>query len=895
MGSMRRQGRRRYFAPLTAAFLLSVCLSSAFAQAGIAVPADSDGDELYLLDVHAAGRVLGESVPAHARGDGFFVELGTLVASLEFPITRRDHTWSGWFFGQDRSFSWQMDIGLVEIADRESEIVAAGSWFEADGEVFVAEPLLEHWFGIELEVDARQQVLHVSADEPLPFQLWHERTLAKYRHRGPQRFEPDVVVPDQYNWATQPLVNFDSQIVARNDGDERTTSRTTSIAAGMDLLKQSVTFTGAFTRNTGAASDPTDTTRRLTVEKYAEIDDAPIFGDIHHYAFGDIFLTSPNLVTVANAGRGLTFDRYSDAHAGNLSSVTIADDAPPGWEVELYRNGTLVDFATVGPDGRYFFPDQDVYFGENEFVVRLYGPQGQVREDRETFFGGGIELAPGDYDYNVSHIDFSRNLLDGRPENYAALPASYATDLRYSRAISADVEVGGAFTQTGLAGRDRDGTFVDQDYLSLFGRARLGPGVLVGEAVDQLDAGEALSLEYLTGLGGKTFSFVQRVFDDYDSPATLQSEPLDALSEFSALGSFGPGDRNGYRAGIRRRELRGGASDLRLFGRIGSRLGPLSLANELEYRVDGDENTALGLVRLAGRVHGISIRGQIDYSLSGSSAIRQVSTSMNWDVSPRLNDSFTFSRNFDAIGGSYASNIVSLRVRDFNLSFGATTDFGRDWSLAAGVGFAFGYDARRRSFVTDYRSLAHTGRATMSLFVDRNNNGIRDPGESPVDGAKYRGQAATDSAPGAMTLTELPGETEIQIDTSRFEFDDPFLIPRLNGYEVRTHAGSDIEIDVAVVMTGDIEGTLLESENRPARGIPLTLLDAEGEEVAVARTEFDGYYSFTEIPGGEYRIAREDADGGFEILQRVTLDAERGFVTADDIYLESFGATETPP
>lgn len=897
MSRVYRYGQRRPCAPLTAALLLIACIDVAIAQpaTGGSPPPGLDNAELYLLNVHAAGRMRGDSLPAYAQGETFFIELGTLVASVEFPITRSDAAWSGWFFSEDRRFSWQMDTGIAEIAGRGPEAVDGASWFEAAGEVFVAEPLLEHWFGIRLKVDPRQQILRVSADESLPFELWRERTLAKYRHRGSQKFEPDVVVPDQYNWVTPPLVNFHSQIAVRDDGLERTTSRTTSIAAGMDLLKHSVTFSGAYSQDSGAASDPTDGTRRLTVERFARTPHTPIFGDIHHYAFGDIFPTNFNLVTAANIGRGFVLNRYPDSRAGNLSTVTIADNATPGWEVELYRNGTLVDFATVGPDGRYSFPEQDIYFGENEFLARLYGPQGQVREDSQTLFGGGIELEPGDYNYGISHLDFSRNPLGSQTDHGDALTARYATDLRYSRAVSADLELGSAFTRVGLGTHAEGGPSHGQDFLSLFGRARLGPGVLAGEVVNQLDAGEALSLEYLTGLGGRTLSIAHRIYDDYDSPATRQAQPLDTFTELSVLGTFGPYDSNSYRAGIRHRTLRGGGSDYRLFSRIGTRFGRLSLTNDFEYRVDRGDDLALGSLRLAGRLHGMSIRGQIDYALAGALPIRQVSTSLNWDVSARLSNSFAIGRNFDATGASFASNVVSMRVHNYNLSLIATTDFAQSWSLAAGVTFAFGYDTRQRQFMTDHKSLAHTGRATMNLFIDRNNNGIWDPGESPVHGANYRDGAAKESAPGAVTLMALPSETVMQIDTSRLKFTDPFLVPRLRNYAVQTHAGSDIEIDIAVVMTGDIEGTVLGTDGAPTRGIELTLLDAAGHEIASARSEFDGYYSFTGVPGGAYGIARRGDAGDPEVLESVTLDAERGFVTANDIVLAEQTIRETLP
>ena len=66
---------------------------------------------------------------------------------------------------------------------------------------------IERWFNLELKVDPRLQVLTVVSSEPLPFQLWRERMLAKYRYRPGGRSDADVIVPDEYHWATLPLVD----------------------------------------------------------------------------------------------------------------------------------------------------------------------------------------------------------------------------------------------------------------------------------------------------------------------------------------------------------------------------------------------------------------------------------------------------------------------------------------------------------------------------------------------------------------------------------------------------------------------------------------------------------------------------------------------------------------
>ena len=133
-------------------------------------------------------------------------------------------------------------------------------------------------------------------------------------------------------------------------------------------------------------------------------------------------------------------------------------------------------------------------------------------------------------------------------------------------------------------------------------------------------------------------------------------------------------------------------------------------------------------------------------------------------------------------------------------------------------------------------------------------------------------------SPGALPLPALPGSRPVQIETRYLKFDDPFLVPRAKAYELRTHAGSDISIDVAVVMTGDIEGYIFV-------GVIVSLHDAQGREIARTRSEFDGFYSFIGVPGGDYevRVAANGRHG--EVVQPFSLDALDGYVVLDGIYL----------
>jgi hypothetical protein len=761
-----------------------------------------ESPELYLLDFHADGYLLAESVPAYDSGDTFLVDFALFLEAVEFPIEKQGQLWSGWFHAEDRHFVWRTDLGVIQLANSHGERVEKHEWIEDYEGTFVSIESLERWFNLELDLDLRLQVLNVYSSEPLPFQLWRERMLAKYRYRPGGHSDADVIVPDQYRWATLPLVDLSTRLLTQNQDGGRNSSGTASLAIGMDLLKHSAFYTGGFSHS-DSIGESGNSTSRLTIGRASATPDTPLFAGAHSYILGDIYQASPNLVVDSNTGRGFSIDRYPEGRSGSLGRATIAGDAPPGWQVELYRNGSLLELAIVGVDGRYFFPDQEIPFGENIFVAKLYGPQGQTREDRQTFWGGGTDLARDDYDFSISHIDFDRYLLDGVPDNVDGLTASYATDFRYARALTEDLQLGAGYTRTGLGTRERDGIFTDSDYLSLFGSMKLGHGVLVGEAVHQFDAGAAWNLEYLTALKGNQISIAHRAFNDYVSPATIRRNDLDMANEISVFGSFGSDKQNAYTFRVTQRSFTEGPSDLRLFNQLSLSLGRLNLTNDIEHLVTSAPSSTTGRLRLSSRVKGVSVRGQLDYTLTGKQPLRQVSASMNWNMSERLNNNLTLSKQLTNDKRMFLSNQLSIRIRDYDLTLSVTSDFEDAWSVGAGFNIAFGYDGRRQEFITDNGGLASTGRATMNLFVDEDNDGIRDPNELPVTWASYRDQETLKSSPGALPLTALPSGRPVLFDMQHMTLDDPFLVPRAKAYELRTHAGSDVSIDVAVVMTGE--------------------------------------------------------------------------------------------
>ena len=872
---------------MTLALLAGPVTASSLAQQGL---------DLYLMDIQASGQRLQENVATYQAGDTYFVHLTAFLEAVEFPIQEHDRVWSGWFRTPDSVFYWDVDSGELRVHNvprfsvssrvhsgklRDNSPTAprlsAGQWIESDEGMFVSMRALESWFNLDLTPSARLQTITVVSSEPLPFQQRAARESAKNSYRPGQRPVVDIRVPDQYQWATLPLFDLSYYRRIQNAGGEQRSSAQTGLTLGMDLFKHSVLYSG---------SSAEDHNQRLTIERLAETSNGTLFLGLDRYALGDILGTRSNLVSTGGSGLGFNLERRRSNRGSSLNRLTISGNAPPGWEAELYRNGELITFGSVSRDGRYVFTDQETVYGENVFLVRLFGPQGQIREERHRHWANAIELAEGDYNYSLSHIEFSERFVEGERPGANALASEGTTDVRYTHALTGNLQVGVGYTWARLGSRATDGTFTNSEYATLDGRMKLGRGLLLAEGVHQQEHGTAWALQYLTSVYGHNVNIAHQAFSNFESPYTVRRTKLRAQNQITLSGPLSRAGLNSYTLRFTHHERADGLTDYRIFSRLGLRAGPVTSSNDLEYfHLNGGDDFYLGRLRISGHRRRLSFRGQLDYDPADARPLNQVSGTIRWNVSKRLHNTLTVFKGLKNGRALWLDNTLTVRIGRADLTLSVTASSDDLWAVGVGINRSFAYDRASRRFVVAERSLAHTGRATLNLFLDRNNNGVREPGEFPVSWFAYKDQAVSASAAGGVKLTGLQAGYPVHLQARHFRFDDPFLSMRSKVYELYTHAGSDIRVDVPVIVTGDVEGYLRPvpgTDNAAVSGVQVTLYDLDGETVAVTRSEFDGYYSFLGIPVGQYDIGLRPKSGYH--LQRFSLDGD-SYRLVDAIYI----------
>jgi len=129
---------------------------------------------------------------------------------------------------------------------------------------------------------------------------------------------------------------------------------------------------------------------------------------------GDVVAPPIELVSQAEAGLGINFSTFPMENATQFDTETITGDLLNGWEVELYRGNTLLDFRKSDGSGRFIFRAIPLLFGENDIVLKFYGPQGQIRQESRPVNIGRSMAPPGKLWFRFSAIEQGENIFLGR-------------------------------------------------------------------------------------------------------------------------------------------------------------------------------------------------------------------------------------------------------------------------------------------------------------------------------------------------------------------------------------------------------------------------------------------------------------------------------------------------
>jgi hypothetical protein len=894
---------------LLAALCGALCLALAVPAEAQPAPAPSariqrgSDANLLVLEIQLDGHVLSDSFTAYQDGAQVLLPLGELSRLLTLAITvyPTQGTASGFVIREDRTFELNVDDAVAGVRGQQKSFEPRLAAVIGD-DIYVASALLAHWLPVDFDIDLARLQLNVRPRERLPLQERLEREDSAARLRAAANEPRDLGYPrvtSPYAMASLPFVDqtFSAE-ATRNDSSRHYQGDYTAYLTGDFLAMEGSAYVSTRTQKTilpsddrslslnsvaGVIDDRTGSDVRLTLARHDP--DAGLLGPMRARSveLGSFVLPSvPNVLLASPHGNGIMVSNRPLDQPTSFDRHTFRGNLPPGWDVTLYYNDALIGYQTARSDGQYAFEDLPLSFGPNEFRLVFNGPLGQVRVERQSFLLDQSVIAPGEYVYSLAQ--------------HRANSGDERTVAQIDYGITRALAVNAAFVRKpGLNGSE------DSTYAQAGARGYLDSMILSALVTQQWGSGTLTELAAKTGLGGYALDFVhQQRQGSFESDSLVNASAglryrdkvrangvtrIDALPPLTiAVEATRDANADGH-------------DRIDLAGRISTIYRGTAITNTLAWtRIDGTDLTD-GTLQVSRRVVDVGLTAQVGYGLSPRVELQSATLTADRALGTAYRLTASLQRTMIA-PLTTATLGLTKNLGAFGLGINGSYSSKHELTLGLQLFVAIGREPRSGGWLVDAQPLAATGAISARAFVDRNQNGIRDPGEELVGDAGFilngggRYPTRTDSNGTAFIGRLPPGQyTDIALDPATLE--DPQWKPATPGLRILPRPGVVEVLEFPVVATSEIDGTVYlvgTSERRGIGDAHIELADADGRVVAATRSSPDGYYLLHQVLPGRYwlRIAPEQAEKlqlSGTLARPLTVPVDGDFINGQDFEL----------
>jgi hypothetical protein len=811
-------------------------------------------DKFYLADIFA-----------YKSAKGAKISLSDFFKVVDFPIlidfTKK--TAQGWFISETNQFELNFSDAAVNknqfklTINGQSNLIQGSDFLIEENDIYVEGDVLSNWFNLNLGYNFTDQQINLQPQESLPIQL----RIARKNRELNNINESVSVMPwreSSYQIISSPLV--DVQLLSSTD-DKNNNFAGYSLLGSHDLAYLNADYYIAGDTNKELNN------ARVNFSKYSG--DGKLFGFLpaNYFEIGDI-----NPVTITdryntNISSGVLLSN-SPSRENDNNRININGNVQPGWDVELYRNNILIDKQTSVQNGRYEFNDIDLLYGENNFEMILYGPQGQVEKETKQVLIDKNLLANSEANYAFSISQLGKSLLGidnfQTPDSEGVLFSG-----RYSQGITDWFSI--SLGQSSLLSDNDDNTYnysLGMDF-NIFERLLLNTGANIDHENNlnlSLTAKTSINNHSLfySFRGAKAGNSQEVLLQTNDNLRRIDFQQLEMSGSLLENRRF----RVNYANQLEYENDAQGESSTRISNQLSFVSGQYRLQNALYWQKEGYQGTGEifnGIFQLQGRIGPVQARLSSSYIIQPTTELTNISTELSWKLFNKMQSNFRL--DYSTISYKHRARIgINWQHDIFNLSTYYTYNDDKSWNLGLFLRFGFGYDIDNDRTFMSGTSLTNSGTVNVRVFEDYNVNGKFDEGETLVEGVKIKAlqvqRQATSDEDGFALLKNMPNNKITDIIIQPGTLSDPFLIPATKGIAITPRKGFLQTIDYPVITSGEIDGSvyLTDTKNneRPLPYATIQLKDEEGEVVANTQTEFDGYYLFVDLLPGKYNVSITD-------------------------------------
>ena len=840
----------------------------------------AEGEDI-IFDVSLQGYKLSE-LYAVKSADGYKVGLANLLEILDLPIrfSLEQRSADGWFLKEDNLFQ-------LNLADEASSYVviggdrydlAAEQYEISSDDIYIELEQISKWFQLTPQVDEEYLKLELTSPHKLPVIARFERQNTKQvvAAYGSKSVLPATGI--SYTPYSAPLV--DVQLALSHSNSSNVGSY--SVSSNQDLAY--------FNSELFVYGNSADSLQAVRLNLNKESADADLFPllPVTKLELGDVSPFSIGSGASAGLSRGVSISNTPLNQLYDNKRVTIAGQLPVGWDVEVYRGGVLINRALAVNEGRYEFRDIELYYGKNEFEIVLYGPQGQVETRNESYVVDQNEVLAGQSFYNLSVVELNRSLFDfffdEQPPDTGIL-----SSFIFNQGVTDWLALRAGASSYNSDLEQRKDSFIAGINLNLAGTALLNSSLRVDKDERQIiesslrtevaeidwslnysDAKEdEIALQnrnverYALNFSGDLFDLVNYA-NTYSKESFGDGNETTTISNATSVSSFLGALSNSL---IYQKVKNPQALDQLKEDLAGEKLpfDDVSFTEE-ELLLDdplliSERYSTRGVLSYTKRFGSVLTRLSSAYQIKPESDILSYSSNFNIPVSTSLTADLRFSYFPQFARRQYGMGL-SWRYNDFIFNaFGNYVD-SDSYQVGLSTRFSFGAASKAENYALSGKQVGSYGGAVVKVYEDKNLNQRHDSGEPLIKNALVKAvQANTQASTGAEGYAVLSGivpntKTDIVID--RISLEDDRMVSTIPGFSISSRKGFWEPLELPVSRTAEIEGKVYfydENEvQQPATYVGVHLINKAGETVSTTQTEYDGYYLFTDVLPGFYRV-----------------------------------------
>ena len=838
--------------------------TTAQAPGGAVTFTERPEDSSFILELALDERtIIDRAMPVFLEEDDVLIPLGHFSAAIGFPIAvdTAKATASGWFVAEANTFLLQAPFTEAVIRGVPQPVSTIVENHIDD--IYVSFREIEKWFPVKLTMDFNNLRMMLSTTEQLAFQAQAERQSRWDRIRGqstalePENFDDVIFLP--YKKVSPPAVQISHNLQYNKSAADTNAPTTTTVQAYGDLLEHSARLN--FGLNTGSSNSNGVNNLNFTMGR--EDFRGNLLGPLNatQYEFGDINSAAFPLSGGQQRGRGVTLSNAPANFIRDVNAFVIRGFGPVGWDVEVYQDEQILDFLTIGADGRYDFEDLELREGFNLFRIVLYGPNGEKEERFERFYLGQNMLEPGKFVYEFSTLESSTPLFN--INNQATTPET----------VSLLGEYGVTKNLSAYAGYFR-GPLGPTDLNSFGAGLRLSSNRFFTQLSTLTDVDGAYSASIdTTGNLGKNITIGAGHVEHQNYDVGVRGDVRETYARFSQMFSFKDLNLGSYSFEARRSISDTNVRTDTFSNRISGSFFGLNLSNDIQLRKTDTGNSDPDIEGSLTARYRSSLglfRGRLNYRLDGSETLDSGEIQFQTNLSPKTFLNLSVNSSFTGTKQQTYSASIDHQFDKFQLGVNGAFTNQSDVRL----GMALTYNLIPRSPAGDYyltgssRALS-SGQLGVMPFLDGNENGTMDEGENPIPGVTLRnlirGTRSVSDEKGLALIDSLsPGSVnKIQIDAKTLP--DIYMTPGKEQIKVFGKTGVHGPLHYPVTLLGEISGTLAamvadpldptaEAQRTDLTATEILLLNDKDEVVAQAFSEYDGYFTFQSLRMGEYKI-----------------------------------------